>query len=128
MQLVFSQACLLTLFVPSCSFRSALRTCPHLFFNGRLQQAWRNPSVRRCRACVTRQCSGILLNIFQIVIVIEINRFGPPEETYYMEVFADPQDENVVYVLNAPVMKSIDGGKTFKKLETPHGDNHQFMD
>jgi hypothetical protein len=29
---------------------------------------------------------------------------------YYMEIFADPQNENTVYVLNAPVMKSIDGG------------------
>ncbi|MGB2085534.1 MAG: VPS10 domain-containing protein [Flavobacteriaceae bacterium] len=45
---------------------------------------------------------------------------------YYMEVFADPQDENVVYVLNAPVLKSIDKGKTFKPLPTPHGDNHHL--
>lgn len=45
---------------------------------------------------------------------------------YYMEVFADPQDENKVYVLNAPVLKSIDGGKTFSVLSTPHGDNHHL--
>ena len=45
---------------------------------------------------------------------------------YYMEVFADPQDENVVYVLNAPVLKSIDRGKTFKTMPTPHGDNHHL--
>ena len=43
-----------------------------------------------------------------------------------MEIFADPQDENVVYVLNAPVLKSIDRGKTFKTLPTPHGDNHHL--
>jgi hypothetical protein len=43
-----------------------------------------------------------------------------------MEVFADPTDENVVYVLNAPAMKSIDGGKTFSNLPTPHGDNHHL--
>ena len=41
-------------------------------------------------------------------------------------VFADPQDENKVYVLNAPVLKSIDGGKTFNVLNTPHGDNHHL--
>lgn len=29
---------------------------------------------------------------------------------YYMEVFADPNNEDVVYALNAPMMKSIDGG------------------
>lgn len=45
---------------------------------------------------------------------------------YYMEVFADPQEENVVYVLNAPVMKSIDGGRSFSNLSTPHGDNHHL--
>ncbi|MEO0525653.1 MAG: glycosyl hydrolase [Bacteroidota bacterium] len=45
---------------------------------------------------------------------------------YYMEIFADPQNENVVYVLNAPVMKSIDGGKSFSNIPVPHGDNHHL--
>lgn len=45
---------------------------------------------------------------------------------YYMEVFADPQNEDEVYVLNAPILKSIDGGKTFKNLNDPHGDNHDL--
>ena len=43
---------------------------------------------------------------------------------YYIHVFADPQDENVVYVLNAPFMKSTDGGKSFNNMSVPHGDNH----
>ncbi len=43
---------------------------------------------------------------------------------YYMHLKADPLDENTVYVLNAPFMKSIDGGKTFEKKSTPHGDHH----
>ena len=43
---------------------------------------------------------------------------------YYIHVFADPIDENIVYVLNAPMMKSIDGGKSFSRIEVPHGDNH----
>ena len=45
---------------------------------------------------------------------------------YYMHIYADPSDENVVYVLNAPMMKSIDGGKTFTNIRVPHGDNHYF--
>lgn len=45
---------------------------------------------------------------------------------YYMEIFADPQNENVVYVLNAPMLKSIDGGVTFSTVATPHGDNHHL--
>jgi hypothetical protein len=43
-----------------------------------------------------------------------------------MEIFADPQNENIVYVLNAPVMRSIDGGKSFSPVSTPHGDNHHI--
>ena len=43
---------------------------------------------------------------------------------YYIHVFADPQDENVVYVLNAPFLKSTDGGKSFTRISVPHGDNH----
>ena len=43
---------------------------------------------------------------------------------YYIKVFADPQNPDVVWVTNAPLMKSIDGGKTFVRVAVPHGDNH----
>lgn len=45
---------------------------------------------------------------------------------YYMEVFADPQDEETVYVLNAPMMRSTDGGKTFENVDVGHGDTHDL--
>ncbi len=45
---------------------------------------------------------------------------------YYIEVFADPQDEETVYVLNAPMMRSVDGGRSFRNVSTPHGDNHDL--
>jgi photosystem II stability/assembly factor-like uncharacterized protein len=45
---------------------------------------------------------------------------------YYMEVFADTKNEEVVYVLNAPLMKSIDGGKTFFPVRVGHGDTHDL--
>ena len=45
---------------------------------------------------------------------------------YYIEVFADPQNENLVYVLNSPGLKSIDGGKTWTNLSGTHGDYHQL--
>lgn len=45
---------------------------------------------------------------------------------YYMEVFPDPINEDVVYVLNAPVTRSIDGGKTFSTLRVGHGDTHDL--
>ena len=43
-----------------------------------------------------------------------------------MHVFADVSNDDVVYVLNAPFMKSIDGGKTFNRINVPHGDNHDL--
>lgn len=45
---------------------------------------------------------------------------------YYMEVFADPREENRVYVLNAPMMQSVDGGKTFTRVQVQHGDTHDL--
>jgi photosystem II stability/assembly factor-like uncharacterized protein len=45
---------------------------------------------------------------------------------YYTEVYADPNDENTVYVLNAPMMRSVDAGRTFTRVGTPHGDNHDL--
>ena len=43
---------------------------------------------------------------------------------YYMHVFADPQDANVLYVLDVDFYCSTDGGRSFNKIKVPHGDNH----
>ena len=43
---------------------------------------------------------------------------------YYIHIKADPVNADTVWVLNAPIMKSIDGGVTFDKKSTPHGDHH----
>ena len=45
---------------------------------------------------------------------------------YYTEIVADPVDEQTVYVLNAPLLKSIDGGETFFTLNDPHTDQHDL--
>lgn len=45
---------------------------------------------------------------------------------YYMKVVADPKNPDVVWVLNADVSRSIDGGKTISQVRTPHGDNHSL--
>lgn len=43
---------------------------------------------------------------------------------YYTHIFADPKSPDTVYILNTGSYRSIDGGKTFAQLSTPHGDNH----
>jgi photosystem II stability/assembly factor-like uncharacterized protein len=45
---------------------------------------------------------------------------------YYTKVFTDPKNENHVYVLNVNFLKSTDGGKTFRNINTPHGDHHDL--
>ena len=45
---------------------------------------------------------------------------------YYTNVDADPTDADIVYVNNERFFKSTDGGKAFKRISTPHGDNHDL--
>ena len=45
---------------------------------------------------------------------------------YYIEVFADPQNEDMVYVLSAPCLRSKDGGKTWERITGTHGDYHDL--
>lgn len=43
---------------------------------------------------------------------------------YYDTLGVDPSNADVVYVGNERWMKSVDGGKNFKTMPVPHGDNH----
>ena len=45
---------------------------------------------------------------------------------YYIELFIDPKDENTIYVLSAPALRSTDGGKTWESLSGTHGDFHDL--
>lgn len=45
---------------------------------------------------------------------------------YYSRIYADPVDEESVYVLNVRFHHSKDGGSTFSEIDTPHGDNHDL--
>ncbi|MCY4020613.1 MAG: glycosyl hydrolase [Chloroflexi bacterium] len=45
---------------------------------------------------------------------------------YYMHLTPDPQDADTVYVNNLRFWKSVDGGRTYSMIATPHGDNHDL--
>ena len=45
---------------------------------------------------------------------------------YYTRIYADSQDEDMVYVLNVGFWKSKDGGENFERIQTPHGDHHDL--
>jgi photosystem II stability/assembly factor-like uncharacterized protein len=45
---------------------------------------------------------------------------------YYSRIYADPKDKDALYVLNVNFFKSTDGGKTYRQIRPPHGDNHDL--
>ncbi|MBO3697392.1 hypothetical protein [Roseivirga sp. E12] len=45
---------------------------------------------------------------------------------YYTNIYANPRNENVLYNSALRFLKSENGGKSWKALRTPHGDNHDI--
>lgn len=45
---------------------------------------------------------------------------------YYINVELDPTNPDIVYSNANPLLKSVDGGKTWKRMSVPHGDNHDI--
>lgn len=45
---------------------------------------------------------------------------------YYIELFIDPKDDQTIYVLSAPALRSNDGGKTWEGIYGTHGDFHDL--
>ncbi len=45
---------------------------------------------------------------------------------YYTRIYAGPKNKDEVYVLNVRFWRSIDGGKTYSSIRTPHGDHHDL--
>jgi photosystem II stability/assembly factor-like uncharacterized protein len=43
---------------------------------------------------------------------------------YYMHITPDPQNENVVWISNVLLQKSVDGGQSFRPIAQVHPDNH----
>ncbi len=45
---------------------------------------------------------------------------------YYTNVELDPTNPDIVYSNANPLIKSVDGGKNWKVMSVPHGDNHDI--
>ena len=45
---------------------------------------------------------------------------------YYSRIYADPKSKDTAYALNTGFYKTTDGGKTWRAIATPHGDNHDL--
>ncbi len=45
---------------------------------------------------------------------------------YYTRIYADPKNRDRVYVLNTGFYRSDDGGRNYRTIRPPHGDNHDL--
>lgn len=45
---------------------------------------------------------------------------------YYTNLDADPKNADILYVNSTRFFQSMDGGKTWQRRSTPHGDNHDM--
>ncbi|MET2984776.1 hypothetical protein [Aureibaculum conchae] len=45
---------------------------------------------------------------------------------YYTNIELDPTNPDIVYSNANPLLKSVDGGKSWKRMSVPHGDNHDI--
>lgn len=45
---------------------------------------------------------------------------------YYSHIKAHPKDADTIFVMNVRFWKSVDGGKTYKRIRSPHGDDHDL--
>lgn len=57
---------------------------------------------------------------------INSNRLTHTRAWYYNHLKADPNDENTIYVMNVPFLKSIDAGKSYEIMSVGHGDTHDL--
>lgn len=45
---------------------------------------------------------------------------------YFNKIAVDPKNQDILYVLNIPLLKSMDAGKSFVVLNSPHADQHDL--
>jgi photosystem II stability/assembly factor-like uncharacterized protein len=58
---------------------------------------------------------------------INPNRLTTTRAWYYTHLKADPNDDNTIYVMNVPFLKSIDAGETYEiNNNIGHGDTHDL--
>ncbi|HEX9794074.1 MAG TPA: family 16 glycoside hydrolase [Planctomycetota bacterium] len=53
-------------------------------------------------------------------------RFLRQRAWYYSRVYTDPQDADRLWVVNVGLWRSKDGGASFERVRTPHGDHHDL--
>lgn len=93
---------------------------------GRIGLAVSPANPKRVWALIEHEDGGLFRsdNAGESFRLINTNRELRQRAWYYTHLEADPQDVNTVYMLGVAFWKSVDGGKSFRPIRTPHGDNH----
>ena len=103
--------------IPACPPASSARSASP--FRAPIPIASTPSSKPRTAACSLRRCRRTWKQVSE-------DRKVRQRAFYYSRIYADPKDKDTVYVLNTAFFKSIDGGKTFKPIQAPHGDHHDL--
>jgi len=79
-------------------------------------------------AIVEAQDGGVYFSEDEGGTFVRVNKDKEPRSRpfYFSHIYADPVNENTVYVMAIDFHKSIDNGKTFSVVEIPHGDTHDM--
>ena len=83
---------------------------------------------KRVWALVEAEEGGVFRSDDGGITFRRINEERAPQSRpfYFMHIYAHPTDENTVFVVTRPFLKSIDGGVTFEPVGNPFGDNHDL--
>ena len=83
---------------------------------------------RRVYALIEAEDGGVFRSDDGGVTWARVNEEGALRQrpSYFNRIYADPEDKEVVYVLNFFISKSTDGGKTYRAIQNLHPDQHDL--
>jgi photosystem II stability/assembly factor-like uncharacterized protein len=96
--------------------------------NGKITTAISAASPNRVYAMVENENGGLFRSEDGGAHWLQINTDKNLRQRpwYFSQIYADPQQPDVVIVLNVSAWISRDGGKTFSQINNHHGDNHEL--
>jgi photosystem II stability/assembly factor-like uncharacterized protein len=95
---------------------------------GRIGVALSPVNPAKVWAIIEAQDGGVFFSEDEGGTFIRVNKDKEPRSRpfYFSHIYADPVNENTVYVMAIDFHKSMDNGKTFSVVDIPHGDTHDM--
>jgi photosystem II stability/assembly factor-like uncharacterized protein len=96
---------------------------------GRIGLAWAPSDARRVYALIEAEKGGLFRSDDggETWELINSKRYLRQRPWYFSNLTVDPSNPDVIWAPSVRLLKSIDGGKTFKQVKGPHhGDHHDL--